>query len=85
MSFENLKIFTNFWDITCGIKAQGSNTRPECSSTCLCGTLNLKYIYWCCFLWMIHTKNFVSELMTGMDRLEEYVDEESPYIELDNI
>ena len=31
----------NFWDITCGIRAQGSNTRPECSSTCLWGTVNL--------------------------------------------
>ena len=28
---------------------------------------------------MINTENFVSKLMTGMDRLEEYVDEEFPY------
>ena len=35
------KFFTNFWVITCGIRAQGSNTWPECSSTCLCGTINL--------------------------------------------
>ena len=34
---------------------------------------------------MIHTENFVSELMTGMDRLEEYADEESPYIGRDNL
>ena len=34
---------------------------------------------------MIHTKKFVSELMTGMDRFEEYADEESPYIEWDNL
>ena len=34
---------------------------------------------------MIHTEKFVSELMTGMDRLEEYVDEESPYTERDNL
>ena len=34
---------------------------------------------------MIHTKNFVSELMIGMDRLEEYVDEESPYTERNNL
>ena len=33
---------------------------------------------------MIHPKNFVSELMTGMDKLEEYADEESPYIERNN-
>ena len=34
---------------------------------------------------MIHNENFVSELMTGMDRLEEYEDEESPYTERDNL
>ena len=34
---------------------------------------------------MIHPKNFVSELMTSMDRLEEYADEESPYTERDNL
>ena len=34
---------------------------------------------------MIHTEKFVSELMTDMDRLEEYVDEESPYTDWDNI
>ena len=34
---------------------------------------------------MIHTEKFVSELMTGMERLEEYADEESPYNERDNI
>ena len=33
---------------------------------------------------MIHPENFVSELMTGMDRLEEYADEESPYTERNN-
>ena len=33
---------------------------------------------------MIHPENFVYELMTGMDRLEEYVDEESPYTEQNN-
>ena len=34
---------------------------------------------------MIPLENFVSELMTGMDRLEEYADEESPYTEWNNI
>ena len=34
---------------------------------------------------MIHTEKFVSELMTVMDRLEEYADAESPCIERDNI
>ena len=34
---------------------------------------------------MIHTENFVSVLMTSMDKLEEYADEESPYTERDNI
>ena len=37
------------------------------------------------FFWMIHPHNFVSELMTGMDRLEEYTDEESPYTEWNNL
>ena len=34
---------------------------------------------------MIHLENFVSELMAGMDRLEEYADEESPYTEWNNL
>ena len=34
---------------------------------------------------MIHTEKFVSELMEGMERLEEYADEESPYTEWDNL
>ena len=34
---------------------------------------------------MIHPENFVFELMTGMDRLEEYADEESPYTERNNL
>ena len=36
------------------------------------------------FFWMIHPENFFSELMIGMDRLEEYADEESPYTEWNN-
>ena len=39
--WKNLKFLRIFWVITCGIRAQGSNTMPECSSTCLCGTINL--------------------------------------------
>ena len=34
---------------------------------------------------MIYTEKFVSELMTGMERLEEYAEEESPYTERDNL
>ena len=34
---------------------------------------------------MIHPKNFVSELMIGMDRWKEYADEESPYTKQDNL
>ena len=34
---------------------------------------------------MIHPKSFVSDLMIGMDRLKEYVDEESPYTERNNL
>ena len=34
---------------------------------------------------MIHTEKFVYELMTGMERLEYYADEESPYNERDNL
>ena len=33
---------------------------------------------------MIHPENFVSEITTGMERLEEYTDEESPYTEQNN-
>ena len=34
---------------------------------------------------MIYTEKFVSELMTGIERLEEYAEEESPYTEWDNL
>ena len=34
---------------------------------------------------MIDTDNFISELMTGMDRLEEYTNEESPCTEWNNL
>ena len=34
---------------------------------------------------MIHIEKFVSELMTGMEILEEYADEESPYTKQDNV
>ena len=33
---------------------------------------------------MIYTEKIVSELMTSMERLEEYTDEESPYTERSN-
>ena len=74
----------NFWIITCGIKAQGSNTRPECGSTCINKTIHLKHAYWfLLFFWIILPEKF-SELTTGMERLEEYADEESPFIERSN-
>ena len=34
---------------------------------------------------MIYIEKFVSELMTGMERLEEYAEEEFPYSKQDNI
>ena len=34
---------------------------------------------------MIYIEKFVSELITGMERLEEYAEEESPYTEQDNL
>ena len=70
--------------IACGIRAQGSNTRHECSSTCFWGIVNLNKHADVVFFWMIHPENFISELMIGIDRLEEYVDEESPYTEWNN-
>ena len=33
---------------------------------------------------MIHTEKFISKLMTGMERLEEYADGESLYTERNN-
>ena len=35
----------NFWVITCGIRAQGSDTRTECGSTCINKTVDLKHAY----------------------------------------
>ena len=74
-------IFLRIWVITCGIKEKGSKTRHECSSTCLCGIVNLNKHADAVFFWMIHPENFVSELKTCMDIMEEYADEESPYTE----
>ena len=34
---------------------------------------------------MIYTEKFVSELTTGMEILEEYAEDESPYTEWDNL
>ena len=45
MLHEKIKIFTNFWVITCGIRAQGSDTRPERGSTCVNRTIDLKHEY----------------------------------------
>ena len=74
----------NFWVITCGIKAQGSDTRPECGSTCINKTIDLKHAYWFfLFFWMILPKN-VFELTAGMERLEENADEESLFTERSN-
>ena len=74
----------NFWVITCGIRAQGSDTRPECGSTCRNRTVDLKHAYWyLLFFWIILLENF-SELTGRMERLEEYADEESPYTKRSN-
>ena len=75
----------NFQVITCGIRAQGSDARPECGSTCINRTVDLKHVYWFLpFFWIILPENF-SELTAGMERLEEYVDEESPFTERSNL
>ena len=75
----------NFWDITCGIRAQGSNTRPECGSTCINKTVDLKHVYWfLLFFWITLQRNF-AKLTAGMEGLEEYADEESPYTERNNL
>ena len=74
----------NFWVITCGIRAQGSNTRPECGSNCINRTIDLKHAYWfLLFFWIILLENY-SELTAGMERLEEYADEESLITERSN-
>ena len=73
----------NFWVITCGIRAQGSDTRPECGSTCINEIVNLNKYTDVIFFWMILLENFF-ELTAGMERLEEYADEESPYTERNN-
>ena len=70
----------NFWVITCGIREQGSNARLECSSTCLCGIVNLNKHADVVFFWIILLGNF-SKLTTSMERLEEYADEHSPFTE----
>ena len=74
----------NFWVITCGIRAQGSDTRTKCGSTCINKTVYLKHVYWFLpFFWNYTIENF-SKLTAGMEGLEEYVDEESPFTEWSN-
>ena len=74
----------NFWVIAYGIRAQGSDTRLEYDSTCINKTVHLKHAYWfLLFFWIILPENFF-ELTVGMERLEEYVDEESPFTERSN-
>ena len=49
------------------------------------GTVNLNKYADVVFFERYTQRIFVSELMKGMDRLEEYVDEESPYTEKNNL
>ena len=69
----------------CGIRAQGSNTRTWWRSTCLYGTVNLNHFADVVFFEWYKQRNLFLGLMTSMERLEEYVEEESPYTEQDNI
>ena len=74
----------NFWVITCGIRAQGSDTRTECGLTCINRTIDLKHAYWfLLFFWIILQENF-SELTAGMEWLAEYTDEEPLFTEWSN-
>ena len=74
----------NFWVITCGIRAQGSDTRPERGSTCINKIVDLNHVYgFFLFFWNYTTENFY-ELTASMEGLEEYVDEESPFTEWSN-
>ena len=74
----------NFWVITCGIRAQDSDTRPKRVSTCINRTIDLKHVYWYLFIfWIILPEKF-SDLTVGMERLEEYAEEESPFTEWSN-
>ena len=74
----------NFWVITCGIRAQGSNTRPECGSTCINKTVYLKQVYWFLLFFWITLQRTFSYLTASMEGLEEYADEESPFTERSN-
>ena len=82
VTWKILNFYEFFWVITCGIKAQGSDTRPECGSTCVNEIVNLNKYTDVIFFWMIFVHRIMfSELTIGMDRLEKYADEETPYIE----
>ena len=74
----------NFWVITCGIKAQGSNTRPKCCSSCINKIVDLKHVYWFLLFFWNYTTKKISDLTAGMEGLEEYTDEESPFTERSN-
>ena len=71
--------------MTFGIIAQGSNPRPWWSSTWLYEIMYLNHFVDVVFFNVIQQRNLFLSLTTGMERLEEYAEEESPYIEQDNL
>ena len=71
--------------MTRGIRAQGSNTSTWWSSNCLYGTVNLNHFADVVFFEWYKQRNLFLSLTTGMERLEEYAEEESPYTEKDNL
>ena len=49
-------------------------------------TVNLNYFYWCYFFFMLFNReNCFWSLTIGMERLEEYAEEESPFTEQENL
>ena len=64
----------------CGIRAQGSDTRPERGSTCINRIIYLKHVYWFfLFFFLNYASIEFSKLTAGMERLEEYANKESSF------
>ena len=58
----------NFWDITYGIRAQGSNTRPKSGSTCISRITDLKT----CLLIFTFLMNNTIEIFSELTEVWKY-------------
>ena len=84
-AISKFKFFCKFGVLSCGIRAQGSNTRPWWSPTSFYETVIWIIMLMYFVLNVIQQRNCFRSLTTGMDMLEEYAEEESQFTEPENL